>query len=68
MSAPSNTASLGELADCLGCLLVHADMQELFEQAISADDSQCGVPGVRDISRGADNAVQHSWQGQLLND
>src|SRR5215218_2161657 len=68
MSAPSNTASLGELADCLGCLLVHADMQELFEQAISADDSQCGVPGVRDISRGADNAVQYSRQGQLLND
>jgi hypothetical protein len=63
-----HAASLGEFADCLGRLLVHTDMQELFEQAISADDSQCGVPGVRDISRGADNAVQHSRQGQLLND
>ena len=63
-----HTAPLRELADCLGCLLVHADMQKLFQQAISADDSQCGVSGVRDISRSADDAVQHSLQGQLLND
>ena len=63
-----HTASFGELTDSLDRLFVHTAMQELFQQAISADDSQCGVPGVRDISRGVDNAVQHSWQGQLLND
>jgi hypothetical protein len=43
-------------------------MQELFQQAISADDSQGGVPGVRDISRRCDNAVQHGGQGKLLHD
>ena len=41
---------------------------ELFEQAISADYSQCGVPGARDISRRGDNAAQDCWQGQLLDD
>jgi hypothetical protein len=43
-------------------------MQELFKQAISTNHPQCGVPGIRDISRGVDNAVQHRRQRQLLND
>ena len=43
-------------------------MQKLFEQTIGADDSQCGVPGTRDISRRVDNAEQHRRQGQLLDD
>jgi hypothetical protein len=43
-------------------------MQELFKQAISTNHPQCGVPGIRDISRGVDNAVQHRRQRQFLND
>ena len=43
-------APFRKLADCLDCLLVQSHVQELFEQAISADDAQCGVPGARDVS------------------
>ena len=43
-----------------GLFLVQSPMQELFQQAISADDTQRGVPGVRDISRAVDDAVQHT--------
>jgi len=55
--SPENATSLGKLTDRLHCPVVETHMQELFEQAISADDSACGVPGVRDISRGVDNAA-----------
>jgi hypothetical protein len=43
-------------------------VQKLLERTVSADHSQCGVPGPSDIARRLNDATQYRRQGKLLDD
>ena len=46
--------------------MAHADVDELLQVAVRADDAQCAVPGVRQLPGTFHDVAQHHGQAQLL--
>ena len=65
---PEQSLALRQVADLAHGRVVHADVDELFESAVGADDAQRAVPSAGDHAAGFDDVAQHRFQGEIAGD
>ena len=65
---PEQSPALRQLADRRDGLAIHADVDELLERPVTADDSEGRVLGPGELAGRLDNPAQDGLQGQLCDD